>query len=574
MNRARSVLSNNAAIPVAIGLAAFSLYALTAAREPVFGDGLEFVAAAASGGIPHPTGYPSFTILIGIFGSSSYFSAALVCSVIAAVAAGLICFIVRSVWRSQRVEAAIPPFAIAFICIFSASLWRSGTIVEVYGLNAMLSAAVTALLLPESNKPVWKPPMASLCLGLAMTNHLASVALAAPVGWTIVQECRRAKGGDKAWQSLSSPCLCFAALCLGLSPWLYLPIRAAQNPPINWGDPESLRQFLWMVRGGDYGNMRLFMASPGTPFTVGTWLPFAANRVLALTASSGAEFLGGAKTMRSFGGFAVCSLLGLVLLAITAAGARTLWRSHRGFTFSLLCAVWLQLVLVFAYNIADISDYFLGLYVLLLPFATAGFALLPFDEKRPAIRVTIPGAILVAFLANFNTASHRSDVIARSWINRVCEALPENSILMTQGDYDIYAMWYAQLVENQRPDVLVAGANFLRYDWYATMIPERGEDSRGRFVEARQMTVSRDPMQFLQRIEKAVLEENLDRVPVIVTDADPIMLQLLARTYRVEPVATLLTEEELNVAADRLPALPPFTLYRVSATTLSEPANP
>ncbi len=44
---------------------------------------------------------------------------------------------------------------------------------------------------------------------------------------------------------------------LGLSVFLYLPIRAAQHPLLNWGDPSHWRNFWRVVTRADYGGLKL-----------------------------------------------------------------------------------------------------------------------------------------------------------------------------------------------------------------------------------------------------------------------------------------------------------------------------
>jgi len=63
------------------------VYFFSVPRQPLFGDGLEFLCAAAVGGIPHPTGYPLFMLLLGPF-SGSYFSGSLLCAFFGVIAAG------------------------------------------------------------------------------------------------------------------------------------------------------------------------------------------------------------------------------------------------------------------------------------------------------------------------------------------------------------------------------------------------------------------------------------------------------------------------------------------------------
>src|SRR5215475_9319891 len=52
---------------IIVTLAAGTLYFLTAARDIVVGDSPELITAAATLGVPHPPGYPLFTMLGHVF---------------------------------------------------------------------------------------------------------------------------------------------------------------------------------------------------------------------------------------------------------------------------------------------------------------------------------------------------------------------------------------------------------------------------------------------------------------------------------------------------------------------------
>src|SRR5215217_5364260 len=196
-------------------------------------------------GVGHPTGYPTYLMLTHLFtylpfGDQAYrvnlasaVYAAL--AVVAVYAAGLL--------LSRRVVAAAAG-ALAFG--LGAALWSQAVIAEVYTLNAMLvSFTIVALLLWREYRQDRYLLLSAFLIGLCLTNHLtsglllpASLLLVALVDWRKLIEVRLVLGG-------------VGAFLLGLAPYLYLPLRAAMDPPMDANNPTSFGRFWYVVSGGN-----------------------------------------------------------------------------------------------------------------------------------------------------------------------------------------------------------------------------------------------------------------------------------------------------------------------------------
>ena len=196
-------------------------------------------------GITHPTGYPTYLMVTHLFtylpfGDQAYrvnlasaVYAAL--AVVAVYAAGLL--------LSRRVVAAAAG-ALAFG--LGTALWSQAVIAEVYTLNALLvSITIVALLLWRESRKDRYLLLSAFLIGLCLTNHLtsglllpASLLLVALVDWRKLIEVRLVLGGA-------------AAFLLGLAPYLYLPLRAAMDPPMDANNPTSFGRFWYVVSGGN-----------------------------------------------------------------------------------------------------------------------------------------------------------------------------------------------------------------------------------------------------------------------------------------------------------------------------------
>ncbi|HEX6334258.1 MAG TPA: DUF2723 domain-containing protein, partial [Flavisolibacter sp.] len=63
--------------------------------------------------------------------------------------------------------------------------------------------------------------------------------------------------------------------------------------------------------------------------------------------------------------------------------------------------------------------------------------------------------------------------LARNYLN----SCPPNAILFTFGDNDTYPLWYAQEVENVRPDIRIVNTSLLGIDWYVNQLRYRVNQS-------------------------------------------------------------------------------------------------
>lgn len=558
------------------------IYSFTAARGPVFGDGLELVAAAACDGVPHPTGYPTLMMILdrASSGPGAYARASSICGTLVGCAAYLVA-LATSHWCSsfrslaqQRWLQLLPIFA-GVMAAFSAGLWNHATCVETYSLQVLLVALAVCLARPRmaAAVPLWWALLLGAAFGLACTNHVTALSLGAIVLLRVV-----GPPASFRWpRALAGVAAAGAGFAFGLLPYAILPQRAAALPPVNWGDARTLEGFVWLLRGGDYGSQRLMQVAPGVPFDMASYAQFAAMRVVTLVADLGSQWIGGAAALESMPTFALSLVLGLGIVWLLLLGVVCMWSFSRLEAVAWLVAPTLQVAFFFLYNIPDITDYFAALWISLLPFFIGGTVtlfLLLAQRLDAATRdgrlvVLMAALVVIALLANWKAADRSRSVVAQRWIERTLDALPPNALLITHGDYDTYTMWYAQQSLGKRRDVLVVGANFLRSPWYASMVPANEPDAVGRCVRMAEPGWRFTLDEHVEALRDNVIEPNIGKVPIVTTSGDAAVMNALWNTHGLRPIATLATPEEIADDPHRAPGMVPTTLFEFVA-----PASP
>jgi 4-amino-4-deoxy-L-arabinose transferase-like glycosyltransferase len=378
-------------------------------------------------GIPHPTGYPTYLMLTHLFtylpvGDCAY-RVNLASAAYASVAVLLVFFAGLSL--SRRVVAAV---AAALAFGIGSTLWSQAVIAEVYTLNALFVALALVVLL------VWRERrrdryllLAAFCVGLSMTDHMtAGLLLPATLLFIAIVE----------WRKLTDVSLVLEGgglFLLGLTPYLYLPIRAYMDPPFRNNNPTSFERFWWLISGGD---LRGSFCKFGPAELPGRIVLYVHN----LTSNFSWWLL-------------AAGMVGLVATLLRDRAVALLL----GFLFSgwLLFAV--------EDNIPDVAVYFIPTYLVLSLWIAVGigFAL---EEAEPLIskwrqvpKTVALGALSVALvllpLVGVGKTYARNDMSrdyqGQEIIDEVAKsAAPNATILHHRSE-----LWYMVLVERRRRDL-------------------------------------------------------------------------------------------------------------------------
>jgi hypothetical protein len=481
-------------------LAALWVYALTLSPTVAWlnlgEDSGDLLAAAATLGIPHPTGYPLFVLLGRLATFLPLGAIAFRINLVAALAgAASVYFIVRLACSlapggARDRGAAFCAAACALLYASSRGAWSQSVLAEVYTLNAAFLAAILWLLVTaEREYNVRRLLLASYIFGLGLTNHLLLLAVA-PAGLLVAWRLARAKK-----IGLSAAVLLPLLVLWGLTLDLYLPIRASRNPEFSWGAPVTPGRLWWVLSGAQYA--RNFFARS----------PLDALRHLAP------------------GRWALDFGWGLALLAFGALA--TLFRRPAG-TWAVWCAFLASLVLLSVYAIGDDVGYWMPAGLIAAALAGAGWASLWEGGRggplaRIGIAAVLCSAVVLGIVSNWRSVDASRDLTPYIYAQHSLSTVEPNALVVSEYDGRTFALWFYKATDfkKSRPNLVVAYKYLLVWPWYLNHL--------ARYY--RGLSVPGYPGN-LDLMMNRLIARNIRRRPVYLTREDPGLLPLF-RTERV-----------------------------------------
>lgn len=422
-------------------------------------DGGDLIAAAFTGGIAHPTGYPLYMLLARLFqalpaGSLAYRTNLMSACFTALGAALVYRLVVRSLPTPKGSLVWLAGLGAGYAFGLAPLIWSQAVITEVYALQAFLVLLILCLYTkPEQTTGSGQKRLAcqrGLALGLGMSNHVTTILLlplALFIGsiHTHIEPGRPAQH-RKRWpgnleldrESLLRQLLWFG---LGSSLYLLLPLRALAHPPINWGNPLTPERLWWLVSGELYRSYYLHSSLGGL------WVHIRAGAGLLL---------------EQFG------IPGL-LLGLT--GLVVFWEPSRLYILSAWTAA-VSLVFAVFYHSVDSYLYLIPMFTCFAIWIGLGLGGL-FERffRRSGKTGFMFGLLLIAYLAGrsltyLDQVDASRDLRAERFSAQVLSAAPENAMVFAKGDRSLFSLWYSHFALNQRADLAVIASDLLHFDWY------------------------------------------------------------------------------------------------------------
>ncbi|MBK6430921.1 DUF2723 domain-containing protein [Candidatus Amarolinea dominans] len=483
-----------------VGLTSLVVYLLTLAPSITWqhhgADSAELAVAAAVLGVPHPPGYPTWTLLAWLFTHLPLAElaqrVALLSAFSAAATVAIVVWLVQALWPhqpGQRAAAVLAGLTLAFQMTF----WSQAILVEVYALHTLFVALICALTLPQAPGHPGRRRVAAFLFGLGLGNHLSLIFFAPLLLW---DGSPRFDGGAivSAAQSRGFRDLTLLPLPLlaGLAVYLYLPLAAGRHPVLLWGDATTPGGFWWLVSGQLYRGALFGLTVPEMLMRAQSWLSLLAQPL---------------------------TWPGLILAALG------LWRLATQARRLALLTVGVALmvaIVALGYATADAFVYLLPLQVLAALWQAAGvLTLVAWLTRGRAggwiwLLCLLPVALLWHNWANVDLSR---DTEARQYALAALAAAAPDALLIADGDEHAFALWYAQDGLGERPDVAIVERTLWNFDWYRRHLVQRWPD----------LSAAAGPD------VNDLIESQRGRRPIFITDPDEDM----ALRFELRPVGTL-----------------------------------
>jgi len=409
-------------------------YFLTMSPGVVGFDSAELITGAYSLGIVHPTGYPLYLLIAKVFTLIPVRSIAYRVNLVS-VFFGAIAVYLTARWIFSFTKSMLSTWVGAFSLAVGYGMWSMATVAEVYTLQVSLILALLLVIRQwlVRGEDRWLYLMA-FTFGLSMTNHVTSALFLPSLAWIVIT-----KLGFKG--TLKKLPFMGIAAGMGLLVYLYLPVRYAADPPLNYiksyykVDLSTLSGMLWMVSGRAY---RFFAFG----YDLQSYILELLDALIILS--------------RNF------TLLGILL---GTSGLVKMIRDHRREGMALTFAFVLNIIFFAGYAVADKETMFLpafGIWSLWVGVGThaigsyiARLNLLQVREQFTAQKV-FAGALIVSFLivggANLHWLDKSDNYGPDLYARRVLSTLPENAFVIGRWSSAVILEYY-QYVEGIRPDI-------------------------------------------------------------------------------------------------------------------------
>jgi len=419
-----------------IGIVSFLSFLFFQATGIYGGDSGDLVTAAYEFGVPHPPGYPLYTLLSWFATRLPLFTPAWRVGLMSSLPHALTVALVFSLTRRLTKSTAAGLFA-ALMLVGNYLFFLYSVTPEVFALFDLFSILTIYLLLRGDLY------LFSFIFGLALTHHHVILFLTPAIFYFLYKNYNIYKNYNVY--------KIFFLFFLGLLPYLYIPFAASGAAIVNWDRARDVQGFLRLVTRQDYGS---FVAN-------GFYGSLPIHRLLQLQA---------------YGKFLLLDLT-LIGIALGLVGFIFLWfRKRRMFWLLFLSLLFIgpgfffyaSFPLMNRFSLGTYERFLLPSYTILSVVVGVGFGQLIRIKRLFLILFLLP--LIIGSMTVWRFWGLGEDRTADRLGEDMLMSLPQGSILLLSRDTPLFVGQYVRYGLGLRPDVKLLHANrFWSTDYPATI---------------------------------------------------------------------------------------------------------
>jgi len=290
--------------------------------------------------------------------------------------------------------------------------------------------------------------------------------------------------------------LLLAFFLLGISLYLFLPIRSNLAPAINWGKPDNWSNFFAYIT----------RSSQSTSITTSSNVPYL-NRFLFNLSFPVIQF--------SLGFF----WLGVI-------GAYVMFKESKRFfifafslfIFNLLTATWATDFSLRNYDLLGYLLPSLSIFAIWFAMGLSFFCESILKVGRVArqktrnptyiFKVSFYGLILLLPIyqmsRNFDQCNKRANVWAYQYADQILNSVKKDALILVRDDNTLTTLWYLNYAEKKRPDVKIISSSALSQKSYQDQLREQYQEVR----------LPKIKLENSQKIASDLCQLNIDKMPI------------------------------------------------------------
>ncbi|MBI4051236.1 MAG: DUF2723 domain-containing protein [Elusimicrobia bacterium] len=402
------------------------------------------LVVAHSLSVAHPPSYPLYTLVGKIFAQIPLGNLAFrlnILSALAGAAAVAMLFYILSLHLGK-----LPAFLSAACLGILPTFCHVSQVSEMYSLHLLFALILLHLAWPrEKSLPDNRFLLFCFLYGLFLGNRLDLILWAPAYGSLI---WRTGGEGLSSFRIRRPPILFgFFFFLLGFSVYLYLPLRSAQAPWLDWNHPALLKNFIGSLSRKSYG---------------------ATLDLLSKQYQTGELFLpnlieNAKHILQGIGwiGIFLC-LFGFFHLM---RSERDLWMSTLlGYFFSGPLFLYLANMPPNPHSMAIVEPHYL--FSDIFPLLWMAYGIYILAQRTRWLTLPCMIQLLLLLLSHAPHSNRRWNLLAHDYARNLLAAAPSESLLLVREDVQLFSLWHQQQVLGKRPEIPILAQGLSGSPWY------------------------------------------------------------------------------------------------------------